>query len=330
MTKKTNRTCPNCGSELSPSELTECDRCGQALTSAKLTGQLPTDSSLLSPTIPTPGTSPTISQVGAGLHSNPQQSRKRRWLVPLLVILALAVILPLSAVRIWTQTHPNTPATSLPQPASSMMHVSIKLIDVFCDSKEDSFWTHDQFYAMTTFTTPGQNAQAPLNIQAQISHSLDITSGQDLPIPPNSLTIFDGAIAKNSIIKGGITAYNDTQGLAWANLDSWIADVAQLVETGLTNQGIHTADVGTVTAESVLDLAVKAWYITANLSNDNANQLGTLELSVPATGAASEYGVAHFHNNGSLFGSGGWDYTLKYEILRSPATGSSIPSIGEA
>jgi hypothetical protein len=192
--------------------------------------------------------------------------------------------------------------------------VTIKLLDVYCSEKEDSLWSPDHFYMLTAFTAPAQNPKASADSQSELSQPLQIVSGQDLPL---SLTIFNGLVPINGSVTGGFTAYNDTQGMAWDNISEWIIDVGQAISADLVQEGIDSANIGEVTAGALLALAVNAWYQTANLSSSNANDLGEEEITVPASGAASEDDTLHFHNDGGLFGAGGWDYTAKYEITRS-------------
>jgi hypothetical protein len=242
--------------------------------------------------------------------------KQHPWVAGLLSLLLLVLIGGLIAhVAASPSAHRSTSAS----PASTavpMVSVTITLLDVYCSEKEDALWSADHFYMLTAFTAPGEPPKAAADTQSELSQPLQIVSGQDLPLP---LTVFNGLVPRNSSVTGGFTAYNDTQGMAWDNIEEWIADIGQAISAHLVKEGIDSANVEEVTAGALLALAINAWYATANLSSSNANELGEEEITVPASGAASEDGTLHFHNNGGIFGAGGWDYTAKYQITRTPA-----------
>lgn len=211
---------------------------------------------------------------------------------------------------------PQPQATPIPTPTPiPTAKVTIKLIDVFCNVKESTLGWHDQFYTLTTFSAPDKNPSAQANTNTLLTKPIDINSGQDLPL---SLTVFDGQVPQQGNVIGGFTAYNDEQGLGWSsNLDAWNTDIGQTVTNDLTKQGINSKNLNTVTTANMLDWAENAWYQTANLSSgSSAHQLGSDELTVSASGLASESGVWHFH--GYTSATDNWYYTVKYQITRTP------------
>lgn len=194
----------------------------------------------------------------------------------------------------------------------------MQLVDVYCNHKQNAFGYHDKYYMMTTFADSQPNPKAQPNTQALLSSPLDIDSGQDLKLPQDHLLVFDDLVPLQGFAKGGFTAYNDKQGLTWADINKWIAEIAKTVGNKLLEDSIDSGDIGVIAAAVILDLGVNAWSSIANLSNDNSNQLGEQDVVVPASGPPSEDGVLHFYNPGGAFGIGGWDYTVKYHITRSP------------
>jgi hypothetical protein len=330
MNQRSNQRCPNCGGELSPHEVTVCERCGQ----------------LLPPVGSTQSVSPSGTQ-GAFAHSKPTNplyadqlgptlrapipgARGSRWLLVLagVLVITICLLIGIKALAVVQSQVPVAPphvqATAAPTPIP-MVRVTITLVDVLCDIKENGFWSHDQFYMMSTFSAPDKSSKSQAITQPHLLQSMDITSGQDLKL---SLTVFDGQVPLQGQVKGGFTAYNDTQQLAWENIASWTDDIGQAVAGALTQEGIDSGNLGTFASGVLLDLAVKAWYGTANLNSDNAHQLGEMAFIVPASGLPSETQVWHFNHYASAFDN--WDYTVKYQITRTPVTvgPTSSPSKG--
>lgn len=209
--------------------------------------------------------------------------------------------------------------TPTPRPVP-MVRITVQLVDVFCNHKQNAFGFHDQFYMMTTFVAPTLNPAAEPNTQAQLSQPLDITSGQDLALPQSHLLVFDGLVPVQGSLRGGFTAYNDKQGLTWQDIDQWVSGIARSVGNKFLDESIDSGDIETIAAAAVIDLGVNAWYVLAHLSSNNSNQLGDQSLVIPASGPPSQDGVLHFYNGGGPFGINGWDYTVRYHITRMPAT----------
>ncbi len=252
--------------------------------------------------------------------TNPQTPKHQKWTPARAAVLAATICLVLGvALSACAKDQSSQTTTSVP-----MVKITIQLIDVVCNTKAGALLFHDHFYMMTTFAGSVQNAKARANTQSQLFDPLDITSGQDLPVPHSPLTVFSAVVPQHGIVKGGFTAYNDTMGLDWGNIVSWIADIAQTVGDGLIDKGIESGNLEAVGAGVIIDLAVKAWYATADIDSGNANQLGQQDKDVSADGPASETDVLHFTNSGGLFGIGSWDYAVKYQITRTSVTTGTI------
>lgn len=202
-----------------------------------------------------------------------------------------------------------------------MVRITVQLVDVVCNHKQNAFWYHDQFYMMTTFAAPRSDPKAHVNTQAQLSLPRDITSGQDLALPQSHLLVFDGMVPPQGSIRGGFTAYNDKQGLTWNEIDRWVATIARSVGNKLLEKSLESGNIQTIAALAVLDLGVNAWYVLAKLNKDNSHQLGEQDNVIPASGPPSEDEVLHFYNSGFLGGINGWDYTVHYHITRTLVTG---------
>ncbi len=245
----------------------------------------------------------------------------------LVVLLCLLVIIvALASVKPSQNPHATAQGPLSPTPTPiPMVRVTIKLVDVFCGTKENALFSHDQFYMMTTFASPDKDRKARASTQSQLSQPIDITGGQEARL---DLMVFDGLVPQQGSVTGGLTAYNDTQNLEWANIQSWSVDVAQTVAGGLINAGIDSGSLGTVAAGVILDMAVKAWYATANLSSDNAHQLGKMELTVPASGLPSDDEVWHFSHTNSVLDN--WDYTVRYQVTRTLVPAGTTPSTSQS
>jgi hypothetical protein len=209
--------------------------------------------------------------------------------------------------------------TPTPRPVP-MVRITVQLVDVFCNHKQNAFGFHDQFYMMTTFAAPTSNSAAAPDTQALLSQPLDITSGQDLALPQSHLLVFDGLVPVEGSLRGGFTAYNDKQGLTWQDIDEWVSGIARSVGNKFLDESIDSGDIGTIAAAAVIALGVNAWYVLAHLSSDNSNQLGDQSLVISASGPPSQDGVLHFYNGGGWFGVNGWDYTVRYHITRTQVT----------
>src|SRR5437660_4648455 len=85
----------------------------------------------------------------------------------------------------------NATPTAKPTP---MVRITIQLVDVFCNHKQNAGWYHDSFYMMTTFAAPGSNPKGQPDTQALLSLPLDITDGQDLNLPQQHLLVFDSLV----------------------------------------------------------------------------------------------------------------------------------------
>lgn len=210
--------------------------------------------------------------------------------------------------------------TPIPIP---MVRVTIQLVDVLCGAKQNAFGFHDQFYMLGTFVAPGAEAKDPLHTQSQLFQPLDITNGQDLQVPQSPLIIFDGLIPKQGSIKGGFLAYNDSKGLAWSNINAWVASIAQIVGDELLKKSFDTDSLPTIAAAAILDLAAHAWYGLADIDSSSANKLGEQDLVIRADGLSSEDEVLNFSNPGGLGGFGSWNYTVRYHITRTPITNAT-------
>jgi len=204
--------------------------------------------------------------------------------------------------------------------ATSMVRITIQLVDVFCNHKQNAFGQHDSFYMMTTFAAPGPNPKSRPDTQALLSLPLDITDGQDLNLPQSHLLVFDNLVPLQGSIRGGFTAYNDKQGLTWNNINLWTSAIAKQVGDQFLKDSVDSESLQLMAASAVLDLGVNIWYQIAQMTRDNSNQLGLQDLVVQASGPPSQDGVLNFHNDGTLFGINGWDYTVRYHITRSPVT----------
>lgn len=248
--------------------------------------------------------------------TNPQTTRHWHWTLARAAVLAATVCLLLGMALSACSSSDQVQSKTESPP---MVRITINLIDVFCNTKEGALLFHDHFYMMTTFAGSVQNPKAHVNTKSQLFTPLDITSGEDLPVPHSPLAAFSALVPQHGIVRGGFTAYNDTLGLDWGSIESWIADIAKTVGDGLITDGVLSADLGEIAVGLVLDLAVKAWYSTADIDSGNANQLGKQNLDVSADGPASESDVLHFSQDGGLLGAS-WNYTVKYQITRTPVT----------
>lgn len=243
------------------------------------------------------------------------------------IILLLLLVVSITGCAGTGQT---TDANETPSPVSKptpipipMVRITVQLVDVFCGTKQNAFGFHDQFYMLGTFVAPGAKATSPLNTQSQLFQPLDITSGQDLSVPQSPLIVFDGVIPEHGSIKGGFLAFNDNKGLAWSNINTWVAAIAQIVGDELLKQSFDTGSFPIIAAAAILDLAAHAWYGLADIDSGSANKLGEQDLTIHADGPPSEDEVLDFSHPGIIGGIGSWSYTVRYHITRTLVTNTT-------
>jgi hypothetical protein len=194
--------------------------------------------------------------------------------------------------------------------------MTIKLIDVFCKTNENGPFS-DNFYVMTTFSAPDKDLSNTLHTESQLSVPFAIHGGQDLPMPSSPYTVFDALVPQHAQVKGGFAAYDDQQGLDWGNIQVWVGEIAAEVGQNLIDEGIGSDTWQAVAAGVVIRLAVTAWTQIAGIDPTNPHQLGEEPLTFSSDGPSTEELVWHFQNSGGFLGAGSWDYTLKYEVIRS-------------
>jgi hypothetical protein len=319
---RTNQICPRCRTA-SPPDVTVCRVCGQPLVPTR-PFQAFTHEPVSRPAPRRRLTTPQRRSLALGMVTVAA-------ICVVVVVALLAITAPLHSGTVGAAMPTTGPFTATPTPTFTptpsptptpvpMVRVTIKLIEVFCNTKENAF-TPDELYLMTTFSDPDKELSADAYTQSHLTQPLAISGGQGLPFPLSPLTIFDEVLPQHSQIKGGLTAYNDTNGLDWGRIQTWSADIAESVGNGLIEDGITSDNWPTVAAGVVLNLAVVAWYGLAGLSDDTAHQLGKEALTLSSDGPPSEDRTFHFAHQGSVLGIGSWDYTVNYQITRSFVTG---------
>lgn len=241
--------------------------------------------------------------------------KRRRLMMNVIIFFLLMLTITACGSAAAANDKPKPTPTPIP-----MVRITVQLVDVFCNHKQNALGYHDSFYMMTTFAAPGSNPKARPDTQALLSLPLDITDGQDLNLPQQYLLVFDSLVPLQGSIRGGFTAYNDKNGLTWSNINLWTSEIAKQVGDQLLEDSVDSESLQVTAASAVLDLGVNVWYEIAQMTKDNSNQLGLQNLVVSASGPPSQDGVLNFHHDGGLGGFGQWDYTVRYHITRTPVT----------
>src|SRR5579864_7913211 len=190
-----NQKCPYCG-ELSPLAVTACQHCGHQLKrsdylspSLDMAQNAPRLGTEGTPPYPTGLTDPFLGNGPTGQHLVPRSeqhslaeipprhlqrpNRQRRAIVLAAVLIPAISILGAGGIAEYIINNKNNTSPS------SMVRVTIKLVDVYCKTKETMWPGHDHFYVLTALAAPDKNPNAPVSTQVQLSQPLDITSGQD-------------------------------------------------------------------------------------------------------------------------------------------------------
>ncbi len=185
--------------------------------------------------------------------------------------------------------------------SASAGQVRIELLDVRCRNTEDVSGA-DEFYIIGALAD-GTNTKAAL------TSPIGINDGQIKSFDPAQQVIFDADVPEEQTVRGGMQAFDEDFGKDWAKHGDTANKITDTVATGLKSSGNPYA----VGAGTIIDYAVKGFGFFASLDKDD--NLGTLELNVPASGPSVEEKEWTFSKK-DWSGYSSWNYTVRYRITR--------------
>lgn len=186
-----------------------------------------------------------------------------------------------------------------------MPKVRIELIDVKCRKTEDIgiFGSEDEFYIAGALSDS-------INTQGVLTPILDIDNDQTKSY---NHVIFDADVPLGQNIRGGLKAFDEDAAKDWEKRKDYITKITDKVVSELAN----SEDPDAATASKILEFAVKALGFLFSLDKDD--ELGSLELNIPASGLNVEEKEWNFDGDDS-------DYTVRYRITRGIRVGPTGPT----
>ncbi|MEP0885209.1 hypothetical protein NDI49_27030 [Trichocoleus sp. ST-U3] len=189
--------------------------------------------------------------------------------------------------------------------AGTTSHVRIEVHRVHCGNTEDVTGA-DELYivgALSDGTTSRGALTSPMSIN----------DNQEKEFNPSQRVIFDADVEPNAVVRGGLKAFDEDFSKDWAKYGDTVNKISNQVSQGLKS----TQDPTAVAAGEILSYATKAFGFFASLDKDD--ELGTIELNVPAQGTSVEEIGWKFQKKGSVFNPGvsTWNYTVVIRVTRS-------------
>ena len=283
----------------------------------------PQQSSL--PTLPGPGApmpapAPPFSP-GWWEQRRSQYPRRARRLIALAIILLPTVAL-LAALFIVGQFAPSSSAQS-PAP---LVNVTVQLLGATCQDRGVDLSCVHRFYLLGALVAPDPaSPEARVISQAQVTPPMEIGSGKAAMFSGGNQLLFVGMVSPGAALMGGLVAYDDMKGLNTTMLSTWSGQVAGDVAAQLQQKGITSGNLESrSSAKQILGFAAKAWLARANLDSDSAEMLGRQQLTIPATGGASEPKSLELIQRPNASSGEGSDYTVQYQITRSPVSPAAL------
>lgn len=181
------------------------------------------------------------------------------------------------------------------------VRVRIEVVEIHCGNTEDVTGA-DEFYLVGALSD-GTDARSSL------TRPIDINDKQTKTLPDDQKVLFDARVPVGKSIRGGLIAYDEDYAKDWAKQKEMVQKLTDKVSDAARSS--DNKDVNK--AGWVLMAAVAAWDLIASADKDD--ELGRIELDIPADGSGEEVKEWKFEHKDST-GFSSWDYTVKYRIVR--------------
>jgi hypothetical protein len=147
------------------------------------------------------------------------------------------------------------------------------------------------------------------NTKAALTRPVWINDGETKPFRPEDQLLFDARVPEGNTVRGGLVAFDEDYAKDWAKHGDMVNKITNGVAVLLAASG----NPGAVTAGGILKGAVTTWSELARLDLDD--NLGSLELTIPASGPGAESKSWDLKKGG--WGLSTWNYTIRYRITRT-------------
>jgi len=186
-----------------------------------------------------------------------------------------------------------------------MTRIRIELIRVHCGNTEDATGA-DHLYVVGALSDG-------ITSRGALTSPMRINDNQEKEFAPAQRVLFDADVKPDAIVRGGLKAFDEDFGKDWAKYKDTVNKISELVSQGLKS----TKKPKAVVAGEILSYATKAFGLFAPLDKDD--ELGTIELNVPAQGSSVEEIAWKFQKKGSVLNPGvsTWNYTVVIRVTRS-------------
>ena len=182
------------------------------------------------------------------------------------------------------------------------IRIQVEVLEIRCGNTEDVTGA-DEFYlvsALSDGVTPRGNVTRPL----------DINDNQTKTLPDDQKVLYEASVPVGKSVVGGMIAYDEDYAKDWAKQKEMITKVTDKISDAAKSSDNKNAN----KAGWILQIAVQAWDLVASADKDD--ELGRIELNLPADGPAQETMEWKFEHKDSI-GFSSWEYTVKYRINRT-------------
>ena len=181
------------------------------------------------------------------------------------------------------------------------VRVRIELQDIICRDTEDITGA-DTFYLVGALSDGAST-------KAVLTRPVWINNYQTKPFRPEDQLLFDARVPERDTVRGGLTAFDQDYAKDWAKH----GDMGTKITNGVAALLAASGNPKAIAAGAILKGAVTVWDGLARLDVDD--KLGSLELTVPASGPSAESKSWDLKKTG--WGLSTWDYTIRYRITRT-------------
>lgn len=190
-----------------------------------------------------------------------------------------------------------------PAPPSTVSHVKIELIDVYCDNTEDMTGGDDFYIAggVTVFDSK-ISATDPSLAKPILTKAFKINDGQTKPL---QYTVFDAEVKGNHVIYLEMAAYDEDFGRDWSQYQVWVGIAASAVSTVV---GV----VGTPVAGTVVGAVLTG--LNQAMGWDADDRLGLYSQTLTIQDVKPGENIYQWKMVETGIGVSTWNYTVRYRV----------------
>jgi hypothetical protein len=187
-----------------------------------------------------------------------------------------------------------------PPPSCGNQRIIVRLVSVSSLDTEDLIWPGDELYFAGGGRATNGVATGLLTTPRQIGW------GQSFTFDPTQSVAFDGVVRQSDTVTVGLEAHDEDFAKDWSKRSQVIDQIAGGIASGLVALGPYG-----IAGAAALGVG---YFLVSYVDPDDL--LANIGLSIPACGPGYQTGSRRFTQSDWY---SGWDYTLDYEIIRTPA-----------